>query len=132
MTSLLDVLKETDLRVDFTHSFTGTGTRTALDRASLQRRLLLCLFGLGTNTGLKRSVPRCPRMRIMSYCTSGVTISTRMPCGMPLHTWPMPFFASALPIFGGGHDGLASDAKHFGAWDQNLLTEWHLRYGGAG
>ena len=35
MTSLLDVLKETDLRVDFTHSFTGTGTRTALDRASL-------------------------------------------------------------------------------------------------
>lgn len=22
----------------------------------------------------------------------------------------------------------ASDSKHFGSWDQNLLTEWHPRY----
>ena len=54
MTSLFDVLKETDLRVGFTPHFMDTGTRVALDRATLQRRLLLCLFGLGTNTGLKR------------------------------------------------------------------------------
>jgi TnpA family transposase len=26
----------------------------------------------------------------------------------------------------------AADSKQFGAWDQNLLTEWHLRYGGRG
>jgi TnpA family transposase len=26
----------------------------------------------------------------------------------------------------------ASDSKKFGAWDQNLLTEWHVRYGGRG
>lgn len=24
------------------------------------------------------------------------------------------------------------DSKHFGAWDQNLLTQYHLRYGGRG
>ena len=30
------------------------GTREVVDRATLQRRLLLCLYGLGTNTGLKR------------------------------------------------------------------------------
>lgn len=24
----------------------------------------------------------------------------------------------------------ASDSKQFGAWDENLLTEWHVRYGG--
>lgn len=54
MTSLLDVLKETDLRVHFTQCFPGMGTRTMLDRDTLQRRLLLCLFGMGTNTGLKR------------------------------------------------------------------------------
>jgi hypothetical protein len=40
MTSLLDVLKETDLRVDFTQFFPGTGARTGLDRQTLQRRLL--------------------------------------------------------------------------------------------
>jgi hypothetical protein len=48
------LLKETDLRVGFTQHFTGTGMRSALDDAILQRRLLLCLFGLGSNTGLKR------------------------------------------------------------------------------
>jgi TnpA family transposase len=26
----------------------------------------------------------------------------------------------------------ASDSKKFGAWDQNLMTEWHVRYGGRG
>jgi TnpA family transposase len=26
----------------------------------------------------------------------------------------------------------ASDAKKFGVWDQNLMTEWHVRYGGRG
>jgi TnpA family transposase len=25
-----------------------------------------------------------------------------------------------------------SDSKKFGAWDQNLMTEWHARYGGPG
>lgn len=26
----------------------------------------------------------------------------------------------------------ASDSKHYGAWDQNLTTQWHVRYGGHG
>ncbi|MGB5831033.1 MAG: Tn3 family transposase [Thiohalocapsa sp.] len=54
MTSLLDVLKETDLRVGFTELFKSLASHEHLDRPTLQRRLLLCLFGLGTNTGLKR------------------------------------------------------------------------------
>lgn len=44
-TSLLDILKETDLRVDFTRNFKSMGTREILDRETLQKRLLLCLFG---------------------------------------------------------------------------------------
>ena len=24
------------------------------------------------------------------------------------------------------------DSKKFGSWDQNLMTEWHIRYGGRG
>jgi hypothetical protein len=54
MTSLLDILKETDLRVGFTEVFRSATAREHLERAALQPRLLLCLFGLGTNTGLKR------------------------------------------------------------------------------
>ena len=54
MTSLLDVLKETDLRVGFTEEFHNIASREVLDRDEVQKRLLLSLYGLGTNTGLKR------------------------------------------------------------------------------
>jgi hypothetical protein len=54
MTSLLDVLKEADLRVHFTQQFKTTASREMLDPHTIQRRLLLCLYALGTNTGLKR------------------------------------------------------------------------------
>lgn len=54
MTSLLDILKETDLRVGLSKSFQTAATRETLDPTILQKRLLLCLYGLGTNTGLKR------------------------------------------------------------------------------
>ena len=54
MTSLLDLLKETDLRVGFTDEFQTTSSREVIDRKDLQKRLLLSFYGLGTNTGLKR------------------------------------------------------------------------------
>jgi hypothetical protein len=54
MTNLLDVLKETDLRVGFTEAFHSPTPREHLDRVELQCRILLCLYGIGTNAGLKR------------------------------------------------------------------------------
>ena len=51
---LLDVLKEADLRIGFTNCFQTAATRQAIAPGELQRRLLLCLYGLGTNAGLKR------------------------------------------------------------------------------
>jgi TnpA family transposase len=35
-------------------------------------------------------------------------------------------------IWGEGTTACASDSKKFGSWDQNLMTEWHIRYGGKG
>ena len=35
-------------------------------------------------------------------------------------------------IWGEGTTACASDSKKFGAWDQNLMTEWHVRYRGPG
>src|SRR5699024_11405415 len=54
MTNLLDILKEADLRVNFTDHFQTTAVRETLDRSTIQKRLILSLYGLGTNTGLKR------------------------------------------------------------------------------
>ena len=54
MTSLLDMLKETDLRLNFTDTLRSPTAYESLDRAILRPRLLLCLHGIGTNAGLQR------------------------------------------------------------------------------
>jgi len=42
------------------------------------------------------------------------------------------FYVRLPGIWGEGTTACASDSKKFGAWDQNLLTEWHIRYRGPG
>ena len=54
LVSLLDILKEVDLRVNFTQHFKSLTGQSRISQPDLQRRLLLCLYGLGTNTGLSR------------------------------------------------------------------------------
>jgi hypothetical protein len=54
MTSLLDMVKETDLRLGFTDVLKSPTSYETMDRTVLQPRLLLCLHGIGTNAGLQR------------------------------------------------------------------------------
>lgn len=131
-TCLLDVLKETDLRVNFTQSLRSGTERFHLDKATLRRRLLLCLFGLGTNTGIK-SMESAQQdnykdllyIRRRFFSIEGLHQAIARIVNATL--------AVRLPqIWGDGTTACASDSKQFGAWDQNLLTEWHLRYGGRG
>jgi TnpA family transposase len=42
------------------------------------------------------------------------------------------FQARLASIWGEATTSCASDSKKFGAWEQNLITEWHNRYGGRG
>lgn len=129
MTSLLDVLKETDLRVDFTPYFTGTGTRTALDHASLQQRLLLCLFGLGTHTGLKRGCATMPEDAYHElWYVRRHYLHAEALRNASAHVANAIFRIRATPIWGEGTTACASDAKPLGARDQNLLgTQKQLR-----
>ena len=53
LTALLDMLKEADDRTNFTELLTSLTGRSHLDRDELRKRLLLCIYGLGTNIGLK-------------------------------------------------------------------------------
>lgn len=132
-TSLLDILKEADLRVGFTDLFQSSRQRETLDRDTLQRRLLLSLYALGTNAGLKRIAAaghettyqelRYVRHRFIQKSTLRAAISQVANAT----------FAVRLPeIWGEGTTTCASDSKKFGSWDQNLMTEWHIRYGGRG
>jgi TnpA family transposase len=133
MTGLLDMLKETDLRVGFSDAFRSATAFESMERATLQQRLLLCLYGLGTNTGLKR----------MSAGEYGATYKDLLYVrrrfisrGRLRHAIARvvnAIFRVRLPqLWGEGTTACASDSKKFGAWDQNLMTEWHARYGGRG
>jgi TnpA family transposase len=133
MTGLLDVLKEADLRVGFTDAFATAATREAIDRDEARRRLLLCLYGLGTNAGLKRlavgrhgfSYKELLHTRRRYIDAEALRDATRRVVNATL--------AVRQPrIWGEGTTACASDSKHFGAFDQNLMTEWHARYGGRG
>jgi TnpA family transposase len=93
-----------------------------MDETTLQRRLLLCLFGLGTNTGIKSMESRPDdnhkdlyyiRRRFLSV--EGLRQATTQVLNATL--------AARLPrIWGEATTACASDSKQFGAWDHNLQT----------
>ncbi|MGE5713733.1 MAG: Tn3 family transposase [Betaproteobacteria bacterium] len=133
MTRLLDMLLETDRRLGFTEALRSPTAYETLDRTRLRPRLLLCLHGLGTNAGLQR----------MAAAGSGISTKDLQYVGQRFIT--LDGLRQAITMitngtfrvrdptwWGEATTACASDSKHFGAWDQNLTTQWHVRYGGRG
>jgi TnpA family transposase len=132
-TSLIDVFKEADLRIDFSNVFHSTASREVLDRATLQRRLLLCLYGMGTNTGLKRVLSGEQDISYKELLYVKQRFVRKSALREAIAKVADATFAIRQPaIWGEGSTTCASDSKKFGAYDQNLTTEWHVRYGGRG
>jgi TnpA family transposase len=133
MTSLLDILKEADLRIGFTNHFKNTGVRSNLERDILQRRLLLCLYGLGSNTGLKRICAGIDgdKETDLRYVKKHYIHREHLRNAIA-QVVNATLSARKTAIWGEGTTSCASDSKKFGSWDQNLMTEWHIRYGGRG
>ena len=133
MVPLLDVLKETEMRLQFTEHFKSTGNREALAPEELRKRLLLCLYATGTNLGIKR----------ISHGEHGVSTPdlryvqrkfvSKTALSQAIGDVANAIFRVRLPhIWGEATTACASDSKQFGTWDQNLMTEWHARYKGRG
>lgn len=133
MTSLLDILKETALRTNFPDLLTSVASRERLPREVLHRRLLLCLYGLGTNTGFKRLPSADPGTSYsdLRYVRSRYIHKEQLRNAIA-HVANAIFEARREDIWGEGTTACASDSKKFGASNQNLLTEWHIRYRGPG
>ena len=107
--------------------------RQAIPQNELQRRLLLCLFGLGTNAGLKRVSAGRLDVSYRELLYTRRRFLHRNSLRDAIAMVANGIFAARLPeIWGEGTTSCASDSKKFGAWDQNLMTEWHIRYGGRG
>jgi TnpA family transposase len=127
------MLKETDLRVGITPHFVSSGAREHLDRATVQQRLLLCLYGLGTNPGLKRIVDAEQTESLADLRHLRRRYIRKEALRAAIAAVANAIFRVRQPeIWGEATTACASDSKKFGAWDQNLLTEWHVRYRGPG
>lgn len=133
MTGLLDMIKETDLRLNFTAALKSPTTYETLERTVLQPRLLLCLHGLGTNTGLQRMAGRHVGVthKDLAYVRRRYITVEALRRAIAIVT-DGALRARYPAIWGQGTTSCASDSKHFGAFDQNLTTQWHARYGGRG
>ena len=134
MTSLLDMLKETDLRVGFTDDFRSAsparGPRPGRAAETAAAVPLRPRDQHGAEAG-QRERRRTSAYKDLLYVRRRFIRkdSLRGAIAKVVNA----IFAARLPeIWGEGTTACASDSKKFGAWDQNLMTEWHVRYGGRG
>ena len=128
-TSLLDVLKETDLFVDFLTALTPSGPKEGLDKDALKKRLLLIILAYGTNTGLKSvsagnnevTYENLKHVKLRYLDPDTLRDAIRMIINQL-------FVIRAPEIWQSCTTAVASDSKHFTATDQNLMSQWHPRY----
>lgn len=130
---LIDILKECDLRINFTKELETVGKSSNISSADLQKRLLLCIFGIGSNTGLKRisianddvnySDLRYVKKRHINV--TNIRNATRTMVNNVLKV-------RNPEVWGEATTTVACDSTHLFAWDQNLMSEWHFRYGKKG
>jgi TnpA family transposase len=108
-------------------------SRENIPRETLQFRILLCLYAIGTNTGLKcvssanefinyddlRYVKRrfitVENVRLILVEIINKILDIRDP-----------------RIWGTATTSVSCDSKKISVWDQNLMVEWHARYRGRG
>jgi TnpA family transposase len=130
---LLDILKDSAFITDFTDCFASVASREVLDRETLNRRLLLVLFALGTNMGIRQmaitgehGVGEAELRHVRS------TFVTREDLRAAITTVVNATLEARDPAWWGEATSTASDSKRFASWDSNLMTEFHARYGGYG
>src|SRR2546421_2468013 len=127
------MLKETNFRTHFTDLFPSPTPREHLDPMTLEKRLLLCLYGLGTNIGLKRVSAGDHGISYRELVYTKQRFMTPEHLRAAIREVANATFQARLPhIWGEATTACASDSKKFSAFDQNLLTEWHARYRGPG
>jgi Tn3 transposase DDE domain/Domain of unknown function (DUF4158) len=135
---LLDIVKEADFLTGFTGEFTSVMSREALPEGVLRRRLLLVLFALGTNIGIKRIADGLAvdgvELGDIEAALRRVRAShlTRDNLRKAIRRLVNATLGMRDPAWWGDGTACASDSKKFGSWSSNLMTEWHQRYRGPG
>ena len=131
---LIDVLKEAVLRsgcLQVIERTAGRGGR--LGPGQLLERLLLVIYAYGTGAGIRAvaAADHGPSEHDLYYARRWY-LTAELVEALAVQIANATFAARHKAIWGEGSSAVASDSTHFGAWDQNLFTEWHSRYGGRG
>lgn len=131
--NLIDILKETDFRIGFSKYFPTVASRENIDKTKLLKRLLLCLYAIGSNTGLKRisaanedvsyAELRYIKRKFINIANVRQAIA---------HVINAILEIRDPSIWGTATTGCACDSTKVSSWDQNLMTQWHTRYRGRG
>lgn len=129
---LLEVLKEADYLTDLTGPFTSVASREVTPRSTVRRRLLLALFGLGTNIGIKQIAAGEHGETEAALRRTRWLYVNRTSLRQAILRVVNATFAVRDPRLWGEGTACASDSKKFGSWESNLMTEWHARYRGPG
>ena len=130
---LIEMLKEAALRTGALRALTGVGTRGNLPEDVLIERLLLIAYAYGTNSGLRTvaSGDHAHSEEDLRYTARRYfTAPGLKAAGVEIAN--ATFAARQAWIWGESTTTVASDSSHFGAFDRNVFTEWHARYGGRG
>jgi hypothetical protein len=130
---LIEMLKEAALRTGALRALTGVGTRGSLPEAVLIERLLLIAYAYGTTSGLRTvaSGEHAHSEEDLRYTARRYfTAAGLKAAGIEIAN--ATFAARQAWIWGESTTTVASDSSHFGAFDRNVFTEWHARYGGRG
>lgn len=131
--SLLYILKEADLRVGLTTELINTVDKTSIPHDILQQRLLLCLFSMATNTefskicigieGTNEADLSYIKKRFLTVESLRHTIAKLVNSALSIRS---------KDIWGEVITSFASDSTKFASWDENLMSEYHIRYQGNG
>lgn len=127
--SLIDILKEADIRIGLTEEIIDTSDKTTIERGELQQRLLLCIYAMATNTEFKRVCIGTDRItaqdlqyvkkryltpEVMRYVIQKLIDST--------------IDVRDKEIWGSLESIVGSDSTQIASWPGNLLSEFHVRY----
>lgn len=130
---LIDMLKEAVLRTGCLRAVTSVADRGNLPEDILAERLLLAIYAYGTNTGIKSVAGGTDRHTEddIRYARRRY-LNTEAARRIAIEIANATFAARKPSIWGESSTAIASDSTHFGAYDQNIFTEHHSRYGRRG
>ena len=129
--NLIDILKESELQIEFTKLIQTVASRENIPREILQFRILLCLYAIGTNTGLK-----CVSSANESVSYDDLRYVKRRFITVDNVRFILVEIINKIleirdpRIWGTATTSVACDSKKISVWDQNLMVEWHARYRG--